>query len=193
MIGNLYNFGAQSPMEVNWSQRINPSLMYLNSGEDNPTRTNSEFFPTVFPFASGSSFISNSRNQKYPRMILMNAGSSSLGEDSGGALYPGWVVNKQNKALAIEIQDAYPRRMLHNLLLIGGSDGNPMPIAGTYFVKMMDHIPGTVEPFSCVILDENKSVDEFTIRGNLSLNGGGEADDAINLLGKANAIDCGNF
>ena len=193
MIGNLYNFGVQSPMEVNWSQRINPSLMYLSSGEDNPTRTNSEFFPTVFPFATGSSFIANSRNQRNPRMILMNAGSSSLGEDSGGDFYPGWVVNKQNKALAIEIQDGYPRRMLHNLLLIGGSDGNPMPIAGTYFIKMMDHIPGTVEPFSCVILDEDKSVDEFTIRGNLSLNGGEDADDAINLLGKANAIDCGDF
>lgn len=190
MIGNLYNFGLQAPMEVNWSQRINPSVMYSSSGADNPAHTNSEFFPTVFPFVSGNR---NSHGHRNPRMILMNAGSSSLGEDSGGDLYPGWVVNKQNKALTIEIQNAYPRRMIHNLLLIGGSDGNPMPIAGTYFVKMMDHIPGTVEPFSCVIVDAEKSVDQFTIRGNLSLSGGDDADDAINLLGKNNEIDCGGF
>lgn len=187
MIGNLYNFKTHSPMIVNWGQRIDPSLMYLSSGENNNTRINSEFFPNSFLFASGFSF-----NQK-SLMILMNAGSSSLGEDSSGDLYPGWVADKKNTTLAKEIQDGYPRRMLHNLLLVGGSDGNPMPIAGSYFVKMMDHIPGTVEPFSCVILDEDKSVDEFTIRGSLSLNGGSAADDALNLLGKNNQIDCGSF
>jgi hypothetical protein len=83
--------------------------------------------------------------------------------------------------------------MLQDLVLVPGKDGSAVPIAGAYFVKLMDHTPGTVEPLSCLITDGNGEIAGLTITGNISLSGDPDGDTAINTLVKNNQIDCGSF
>ena len=136
--------------------------LFLPNGEDNPAYDNADFYPTY----SGV----NSSNFNF---ILMNSKSSDLGEDpAGGGYHEGWVVNQNNRAIATTIINAFPRRMMQNLLLVPGKDNIPIPIAGSYFTKLMDHTPGTLEPWSTLITDGTGYIDEIRCH-TLTVDGGG--------------------
>jgi len=133
--------------------------LFLPNGEDSPAYDNADFYP--------SSSNGNSSN-----FILMNSKSSDLGEDPAGGYYDGWVVNQNNRAIATTIINAFPRRMMQNLLLVPGRDNIPIPIAGSYFTKLMDHTPGTLEPWSALITDGTGYIDEIRCH-TLTVDGGG--------------------
>jgi hypothetical protein len=132
--------------------------LFLPNGEDNPAYDNADFYP--------SSSNGNSSN-----FILMNSKSSDLGEDPAGGHYDGWGVNQNNRAIATTIINAFPRRMMQNLLLVPGRDNIPIPIAGSYFTKLMDHTPGTLEPWSALITDGTGYIDEIRCH-TLTVDGG---------------------
>ena len=159
------------------------SRLFLPNGSDNPIYDNEDFYPLISSSLSGTQ----------GKFILLNSNSSDLGEDPAGVHTNGWVVGQNNKELAKTIINEFPRRMMQNLLLAPGVDGIPLPIAGVYFMKLLDHTPGTVEPLSALITDENGEIAGLTIVGNLSLSGGGDADIAINTFGKTNTIDAGTI
>jgi len=155
--------------------------MFLSNGNDNPKYSNDDFYPE---FLSG--------NEEF---TILNSQSSSLGQKPDGTFISGWNPTGRNWAKAKEIVNDFPRRMLQDLILVPGKDGSGVPVAGAYFVKLMDHIPGTVEPLSCLITDAQGRIDGLTITGNISITGGsgGDADTALNTFGKSNTIDCGSY
>lgn len=119
-------------------------------------------------------------------IVILNYGADSLTDDADGSLFIG-----ENEVTQV---NSFPKEMLKSLLLVQSRNGRrPVPVGGSYFVKMMDHTPGTIEPNSCVITDETGAIDELTIIGNLSLSESEDGDIALNTLGKENKIDCGYF
>lgn len=121
---------------------------------------------------------------------IINPYSGRLAEDPKGQYPEGWNTNSKNISDVTDMINEYPRHMLKNLVVITGEDGIPMPIAGTYFMKLLDHEPGTTPPLSCVITNANGAINNLTITGNLNLSGSEDSLTAINTLGKANLIDC---
>ena len=155
--------------------------LFLPNGTDNPAYDNADFYP-------------NSANGNSSNFILMNSKSSDLGEDpAGGGYYDGWVVGQNNRAIATTIINAFPRRMMQNLLLVPGKDNIPIPIAGSYFTKLMDHTPGTLEPWSTLITDGDGYIDEIRCH-TLTVDGGGPGfldgvpENDIALLGSSGAV-----
>jgi hypothetical protein len=156
--------------------------LFLNNGNgaNNPAVQNSDFYPE---------YLTSNKNE----FVLLNGNSSSLGQKPDGTFVSGWNTNQANVVRAKQLVNQFPRRMLQNLLVVPAKDGTAVPIAGSYFIKLMDHAPGTVEPLSCLITDANGEIEGLTITGNLSLSGDPDGDTAINTLGKSNTIDCGLF
>jgi len=154
------------------------SRLFLSDGSDNPSIDNSDIFPIQMP--RGSDF------------MLFNSTSGSIGKDPSGVVSEGFTPAVSS---ANSIVNAYPRRMLENLFLVSDENGFSIPIAGSYFVKLMDHEPGTIEPLSCLITDSTGRIEGLSITGQLSITGGsgGDADTALNTFGKTNTIDCGSF
>lgn len=133
-------------------RRINPSFivssdytrnMFLSDGSDNPSVNNIDFYP---------------RHLSKGDFYFINYGSSDVAEDALGNHPEGWIPNKRNKAIVDNVINSFPKRMMENLMLVPGKDGVGIPIAGTYFTKLMDHEPGTIEPLSCLITDENGQI-----------------------------------
>jgi hypothetical protein len=178
MIGRYTGIGRKGNADFSFGTDLS-TRMFLSNGSDNPRYDNDVFYPEFL-----------SHNIEF---TVLNSESSSLGQNPDGTYVSGWNPNARNLAKAKEIVNAFPRRMLQDLVLVPGKDGSAVPIAGAYFIKLMDHIPGTVEPLSCLITDENGDIAGLTITGNISLNGDPDGDTAINTLGKNNQIDCGSF
>lgn len=124
------------------------SKLFLPNGSENPNVDNIDYYP-------------NYLTPWYGDLSIINANSSTIGEDSFGNLVAGWVVNSRNSNIVTNIVNNYPRHMLKNLIVIAGKDGTAIPVAGSYFTKMMDHTPGTIEPYSCLITDENGEIGNF--------------------------------
>lgn len=158
------------------------SRMFLSDGSDNPSYDNDEFYPDHLSHGS-------------TELTILNSGSSSIGQLPDGSYVGGWNPDTRNRTLAKELINDLPRRMLQDLVLVAGTDGTAVPIAGAYFIKLMDHTPGVVEPLSCVITDSQGRIGALDIIGNLSLTGGSgsDADTALNTFGKSNTIDCGSY
>jgi hypothetical protein len=134
------------------------SKLFLPNGTENPNVDNIDYYPRhLQPF--------------YGNLHIINANTSTIGEDSFGNLVAGWNANERNFNLVTDIVNNFPRHMLQNLVVIAGKDGTAIPIAGSYFTKMMDHEPGTIEPFSCLITDENGEITNLKVNGTLTLNG----------------------
>lgn len=152
--------------------------LFLSDGSDNPALDNADIFPIQMPRGAD--------------LMIFNSTSGSLGKDPAGTIEAGYTPTKTS---AESIINAYPRRMLENLLLVSDENGFSTPVAGAYFAKLMDHEPGTVESLSCLITDANGQIEGLSITGTLSLTGGagGDADTALNTFGKINTIDCGTF
>lgn len=150
----------------------------------NPDLLNTDVFPTVFP--PGMDF------------LLFNPYSSNVVENSRGVIEsPEDTTATYSADLAgteSRVND-WHKRMLANLLCVPDKNGFSIPIAGSYFIKLMDHTPGTVQPWSCLITDSQGRIEGLDITGNLSLTGGsgGDADTALNTFGKTNTIDCGSY
>lgn len=125
----------------------------------------------------------------------INPHSGSIGEDPAGnfPIDDGWVVGSKNTSMVMDIINEYPRHMLRHLVVVADEKGFPVPIAGPYFTKLLDHEPGTIQPLSCIITNASGAIQNLTITGNLDLtpSGDGGGTTAINTLGKANLIDCG--
>jgi hypothetical protein len=163
------------------------SRLFNEDGTEVLSVNNSDIFPKYLtPWRNGE-------------LYILNPNSSFLGEDSQGQLENGWNRGKRNYEKINELIDAYPRHMLKNLLLISGEDGSPLPIAGSYFVKMMDHVPGTVVPNSCLITDENGEITDLKVNGTLTLNGspigsgggssvGSDSFKTISVSGQSNVV-----
>ena len=151
--------------------------LFLPNGTDNPAYDNADFYP-------------NSANGNSSNFILMNSKSSDLGEDpAGGGYYDGWVVGQNNRAIATTIINAFPRRMMQNLLLVPGKDNIPIPIAGSYFTKLMDHTPGTLEPWSALITDGDGYIDTIKCRVLIADAGGGGGGAVWTNAAATTAID----
>lgn len=178
ILGFYSGIGRRTRAEFTFGTDLS-TRMFLSNGSDNPKYDNDVFYPEFL-----------SRNEEF---TIINSQSSSLGQNPDGTYVSGWNPNGRNLVKAKEIVNAFPRRMLQDLILVPGKDGSGVPVAGAYFVKLMDHIPGTVEPLSCLITDANGEIAGLTVTGNLSLSGDPDGDTAINTLGKNNSIDCGSF
>ena len=178
MVGFFSGIGRRTQADFTFGTDLS-TRMFLSNGSDNPTYDNEDFYPEFL-----------SRNSEF---TILNSQSSSLGQNPDGTYVAGWNPSGRNWAIAKQLVNAFPRRMLQDLVLVPGKDGSSVPIAGAYFVKLMDHTPGTVEPLSCLITDNNGEIAGLTISGNLSLSGDPDGDTAINTLGKNNQIDCGSF
>jgi len=178
MIGFYSGIGRRGKADFTFGTDLS-TRMFLSNGSDNPRYDNDVFYPE---------FLSNNAE-----FTVLNSESSSLGQNPDGTYVTGWNPNGRNLTKAKEIVNAFPRRMLQDLVLVPGKDGSAVPIAGAYFIKLMDHVPGTVEPLSCLITDANGEIAGLTITGNISLSGDPDGDTAINTLGKNNEIDCGSF
>ncbi len=154
------------------------SRLFLNDGSDNPALDNADIFPIQMPRGSD--------------LMLFNPFSGSIGKDPEGEVVDGYTPSLTS---ARNILNEYPRRMLENLFLASDENGFAIPIAGAYFVKLMDHEPGTIEPLSCLITDNTGRIEGLSIIGQLYITGGscGDADTALNTFGKTNTIDCGSF
>lgn len=124
--------------------------MFLSNGQDNPRYDNDDFYPEFL--SSRAEF------------VVLNSQSSSLGQNPDGTYVAGWNVNGRNTQKAKDIVNAFPRRMLQDLIVVPGKDGTGVPVAGAYFTKLLDHTPGTLQPLSALITDENGFID--TIRVN---------------------------
>jgi hypothetical protein len=124
------------------------SKLFLSNGTENPNVDNIDYYPRHLSPSQGN-------------LHIINANTSTLGEDSFGNLVAGWNPNQRNYNLVTDIVNNFPRHMLQNLVVIAGKDGSVIPVAGSYFTKMMDHEPGTIEPFSCLITDENGEIPNF--------------------------------
>lgn len=178
MIGLYSGIGRKGKADFTFGTDLS-TRMFLSNGNDNPRYDNDVFYPEFLT--------------KIEEFTILNSQSSSLGQNPDGSYVSGWNPNGRNLAKAKELVNAFPRRMLQDLILVPGKDGSAVPVGGAYFVKLMDHAPGTVEPLSCLITDGNGEIQGLTISGNLSLNGSPDGDTAINTLGKINQIDCGSF
>jgi hypothetical protein len=121
----------------------------------------------------------------------INPHSGSVVEDPKGQFPEGWIPGSRNSNIVQEFINSYPRHMLRNLIVVSDENGFPVPIAGSYFTKLLDHEPGSIQPLSCLITDELGRLGSLNISGNLNLGGTEDATDAINILGKINEIDCG--
>jgi len=134
------------------------SKLFLPNGTENPNVDNIDYYPRhLQPF--------------YGNLHIINANTSTIGEDSFGNLVVGWNPNQRNFNLVTDIVNNFPRHMLQNLVVIAGKDGTAIPVAGSYFTKMMDHEPGTIEPFSCLITDENGDIVGLNFTSSITIAG----------------------
>lgn len=166
------------------------------SGNTPPFLFSSDYDYVLFN-ADNTAKNSTNNIQVYPYRLqnktfyLLNPNSSTIGEKANGSYVTGWTPGNINLSVFNSIVNGYPRHMFKNLLMVAGEDGIPIPIAGTYFTKLLSHTPGTATAGAALILNNDGSVDQLTITGNLNLSGSGAALTAINTFGKTNEIDCG--
>ena len=104
------------------------------------TQENTSIYPVKFPSSNISFLYLNGNGTS----ILKDA----LGQDED---------NTDNGALSVI--NSYPKQMLENLLLVSDANGYSIPLAGTYFTKLLDHTPGELKANSAIITDENFKVD----------------------------------
>lgn len=164
--------------------------------------------PQVFDYSSdvdkilfneedNSARTENENTEVYPLFLnkgivyTLNPNSGSIAEDNEGGFPSNWTMGSKNTEMVKDIINAYPKHMLRHLLLVADEKGFPVPIAGPYFTKLLDHQPGTLVANSALIVGQNGQINELTITGNLNLSGTDDAFTAINSLGKVNEIDCG--
>lgn len=121
------------------------SKLFLPNGTENPNVDNIDYYPRYIPPTQSN-------------LYIINGNTSTIGEDSFGNLVDGWDTDSRNTNLVDSIINSYPRHMLQNLVVIAGKDGTLIPVAGSYFTKMMDHEPGIIEPNSCLITNEDGEI-----------------------------------
>ena len=132
--------------------------MFNADGSDNTSVDNTQFFPSYLP--------------RHTDFYFLNFNSGDVVSDPQGNHPVGWNPNTRNKQQIDDAINSFPRRMLENLVLISGKDGSPIPIAGSYFTKMLDHEPGTIQPYSCLITDENGEIPGLTNFAPTDIDGG---------------------
>lgn len=173
-------------MGTTWYQSKPPPIFYLSNdfdrilfNSDNTPRTekdNTEAYPLYL-----------NKNLFY----ILNPHSGTNAEDADGQFPGGWDPNSRNTQINTDKINNFPRQMMRNLILIAGKDGVPIPVAGSYFTKLLSATPGTIQANSALIVGPNNQINELTITGNLNLSGSNDALNAINTFGKTNTIDCG--
>ncbi len=123
--------------------------MFLPNNQDNPNVDNEDFYPEYLSTRA--------------EFVVLNSQSSSIGQKPDGTFITGWQPNNKNLARAKQIINAFPRRMLQDLIIVPGKDGTAVPVAGAYFAKLLDHSPGTLEPLSALVTDENGYIDTIKV------------------------------